>query len=305
MHLRVADLVADLALGHVMHEAQLEDVALDLGQCAPGVGYGVAALDELVGVVVSAQQVHQLGGLVVLARGGRVERRRLVARRRLLGLEHGLDRAAERLRDLADARAAAERLGKRLGLAVDGERPLLEVAGHVERPALVAEVALELAEDRGRRVARELGPAFGLEAVDRLDQAKARDLQQVVEGLVGVRVAQGEITGQRQEALRELFAGGQVAVTVVADQKLLLGFLCVLAGALSEGRETRHCRRGKRNCVHLQDLRRLHHLTPGPSATVRPRQSPIVPLCDQSPCSGSASLSKQRPEASISLAKRF
>jgi hypothetical protein len=56
-------------------------------------------------------------------------------------------------------------------------------------------MALQLAEDRGSRVARELRPAAGLEAVDGLDQAEARDLQQVVEGLVGVRVAQREVAG--------------------------------------------------------------------------------------------------------------
>jgi hypothetical protein len=48
-------------------------------------------------------------------------------------------------------------------------------------------VALQLAENGRRGVARELASAAGLEAVDRLDQAEARDLQQIVEGLIGVR----------------------------------------------------------------------------------------------------------------------
>jgi hypothetical protein len=53
----------------------------------------------------------------------------------------------------------------------------LKLARHVERPSLVAEVALELAENRGRRVARELRTAARIEAVDRLDQAQARNLK--------------------------------------------------------------------------------------------------------------------------------
>ena len=80
-------------------------------------------------------------------------------------------------RHLAHLRRAAELLGEDLRRAAHRERALLEVARHVERPALVAEVALQLAEDRRRGVARELRPAAGLEAVDRLDQAEARDLQ--------------------------------------------------------------------------------------------------------------------------------
>ena len=95
----------------------------------------------------------------------------------------------------------------------------------MQRPALVAEVALELAQDRRRRVARELRPAAGVEAVDRLDQAEARDLEEVVERLVRVRVAQREVAGERQEPLGELLARGEVAVAVVADQELALGLL--------------------------------------------------------------------------------
>jgi hypothetical protein len=58
-----------------------------------------------------------------------------------------------------------------------GERALLKLARHVERPSLVAEVALELAENRRCRVARELSTAARIEAVDRLDQAQARNLK--------------------------------------------------------------------------------------------------------------------------------
>jgi hypothetical protein len=122
---------------------------------------------------------------------------------------------------------AAQFLRERLGRAADRERALLKVARHVQRPALVAEVALQLAEDGRRGVARELRPASGLEAVDRLDQAEARDLHEVVQRLVRVRVAKGEVTRERQEALAELLARSEVAVVVVADQKPAFSFLCI------------------------------------------------------------------------------
>ena len=74
-------------------------------------------------------------------------------------------------------------------------------------------------------------PRPGLEAVDRLDQAEAGDLKQVVERLVGVRVAQSEVACQRQETLRELLACGEVAQLVVAHQEEALRLTRVGAGA--------------------------------------------------------------------------
>ena len=126
------------------------------------------------------------------------------------------------------------------------ERALLEVARHVQRPALVAEVALELAEDGGRGVARELRAAAGLEAVDGLDQAEARDLEQIVERLVGVAVAQREIAGQRQEALHELFPGGEITFEVVTNQELPLGLPRCVAVAILATRHAGRTRRGQR-----------------------------------------------------------
>ena len=58
---------------------------------------------------------------------------------------------------------------------------LLHPAGHAHRPPAVAEVALELADDGGRRERRELEAAIGFEALDRLEQADERDLAQIVE----------------------------------------------------------------------------------------------------------------------------
>jgi hypothetical protein len=115
-------------------------------------------------------------------------------------------------------------------------------------------VALELAEDRRRGVARELGAAPRLEPVDRLDQPEARDLKQVVERLVGVRVAQRQVAGERQEPLRQLLARGQVAVVVVADQELALRLACLVASGLAPSLEAGKARRSER-CYGHHDLR--------------------------------------------------
>ena len=73
----------------------------------------------------------------------------------------------------------------------------------------VAEVALQLAQDRGHRVGREGRPAGGVEAVDRLHEPDAGDLHEVVEGLVGALVAARELARERQEALDQLLARGR------------------------------------------------------------------------------------------------
>jgi hypothetical protein len=79
-------------------------------------------------------------------------------------------------------------------------------------------VSLEFAEYGRRGVARELGSAIGFEGVDRLDQAEAGDLQQVLERLVGIRVAKREVPRQREEAPDELLAGREI---VLGDSRSL------------------------------------------------------------------------------------
>ena len=73
MHLGVADPLADLALREVLHEAQLEHLALHFGKREPGGRDRVAVLDELVGGVLAAEHVDERGGFAVVACGRRVE----------------------------------------------------------------------------------------------------------------------------------------------------------------------------------------------------------------------------------------
>ncbi len=70
------------------------------------------------------------------------------------------------------------------GHPIDAQRQLLEVAGHPHRPGAVAEVALDLAEDRRHGEAREGHVAVGVEAIDRLEQTERGDLFEIVEGLL-------------------------------------------------------------------------------------------------------------------------
>ena len=87
---------------------------------------------------------------------------------------------------------------------LDGHRSLLEGARQPQLPDPVAEVAAKLAEDRRRRVGDEAVAALGVEAVERLDQAEARDLDQVLELLGGAAVAKREGARQGQEAPDQL-----------------------------------------------------------------------------------------------------
>ena len=92
--------------------------------------------------------------------------------------------------------------GQRRDRAVDLDPPLLDRTRDADRPARVAEVALDLAEDRRHREARERRAAVELVAVDRLDEPDARHLDQVVDRLAGGAVAPRELARQREEARR-------------------------------------------------------------------------------------------------------
>ena len=67
MHLRVADPQADLALGEVVPEAELNDLPLHLGKRPPGAGDRVAVLHELVRGVLVAQELDERRRLVLVA----------------------------------------------------------------------------------------------------------------------------------------------------------------------------------------------------------------------------------------------
>ncbi len=108
--------------------------------------------------------------------------------------------------ELGDRGGASQLLGQVGGGRGDREPQLLEPARHADRPATVAEVPLDLADDRGSGVGRELHPAAGVEPVDRLDQADGADLEQVVERLTPVEEPPGEVLHEGQVQRHQLAA---------------------------------------------------------------------------------------------------
>ena len=159
-----------------------------------------------------------VAGLVVLVARA-VERDRAVGAGGLARLEHLLERDAQALGDLGGRRGAAQLARELLAERLELDGQLLQVARDAHRPALVAEVTLELAEDGRDGEARERGLAARVEAVDRLQQAERRDLDEVVERLAAALVAARELARERQEALHERLARGGVAAMGALEQR--------------------------------------------------------------------------------------
>src|SRR3954452_17436705 len=227
LHLRYADALADLGLRQVFLEAQPQHLALARGDRPHELLERRAVLGEAEALLGGADRVAERFPRLVLVAARRRQRRGAVGARRLQRLEPVLLREADRLGDLRHGRRAAQ-VGRELRhLAVDPQRELLQVARHAHRPGAGAEVALDLAEDRRHGVARERHVAAEVEAVDRLHQAQARDLEEVVERLLGARVAAGELAGERQKALDEHLAIDRVATVEVALEER-----AIFAGAL-------------------------------------------------------------------------
>ncbi len=228
MHLRDADLLGDLRLGEVVDEAQLEDHLLALGQRLEGRGDGLTELHELVVGVAAAQRLAEGAlALAVAPRLRRVQGGGGVGAGGIQGLQYLLEVQAGVLGQVARAGRAAEAAAQGVGRAVDHQHPLLHRAGHVQAPALVAEVALELAHDVGHRVAHERAAARVV-AVDRLQQAQVRHLLEVVLRLARVPVAPGQPPGERHVAPGQLLARRDVARGVTAEQLLLARGRCQL-----------------------------------------------------------------------------
>ena len=161
--------------------------------------------------------------LPVLVRAAGRERERRVGAARLERLQDELLLHARGLRQLRDRRRAAELDGLLLDDLRELDVELLEPARDAHGPALVAKVALDLADDVRRRVGGQLDAALDVEAVDRLDQADAADLDEIVELLAAVGVAPRQRADEREVLLDQLLAGCEVALLVVAAEERLVG----------------------------------------------------------------------------------
>ena len=162
--------------------------------------------------------------VVVVARP--VQRHGAVGGGRLAGLQDLLGGGADLLGELGHRRRAAELAAQFVADPLDADGQLLEVARDADRPALVAEVPLELTEDGRHGERRERGLAGGIEAVDGLQQSERSDLDEVVELLAAVLVAARQLAGEREEAIDQRLSRGRIAVLVQAHEQP-----AVLAGA--------------------------------------------------------------------------
>src|SRR5207253_1208631 len=105
------------------------------------------------------------------------------------------------LRQLGGRRGASGLHGQLLDEPRELDVELLQAARHTHRPALVAEVALDLADDVRRRIRRQLDAALEVETVDRLDQSDRADLDEILQLLAAVRVPPRERADERHVLL--------------------------------------------------------------------------------------------------------
>ena len=92
------------------------------------------------------------------------------------------------------------------------EHQFLKIAGHTNRPRPVAEVPLQLSDDRERRERRERHAALRLESIDRVQQADVRDLDEVLERFPAPHEPSREILGERLEPFDESIARVRLAL---------------------------------------------------------------------------------------------
>src|SRR6266480_146 len=232
VHLGYAHPLGDLRLSEPVLEPHAEDLALSLGERRERRLERRAVVGAVELRILRADRLHRVE--LVLARRPDRERERRVCRPGLERLQHLLGAGLELRRYLRDAGRAPqlrrEPLDGRPHLPVQ----LLEGAGHPDRPALVAEVALDLPHHVRRRVRREGDLARQLVAVDRLDQPDRADLLDVLERLAAAGVAARQGAHERQVPLHEHRARARVAALVVAAQQLAVGLGGMLDGRHGE-----------------------------------------------------------------------
>src|SRR5262245_47985617 len=204
MHLRNADLGGDLGLCQPVEEAQLDDPALPLVERAEP-GLDEDAVLDLAEPSVGRPE-HVLHGLVVGALVA--ERLREGPRRVRLGRLQRLDDLVlvrlGRLGELRDRRRAAELGGLGLDRAREADAELLHPARHVQRPRAIAEVPLDLADDRGDGVRRELDAPRRVEPLDREEEPDGADLDEVLLRLAPAGVARRQAPHERHVPVHEL-----------------------------------------------------------------------------------------------------
>src|SRR3954471_11071863 len=222
VHLRDPDLLGDLGLRQAFEEAQVQDLPLTLVQHPESRREDGAVLGDVVLMLLRADRLERIELLAVLRPAAGRKRQRRVGAPGLERLEDLFLLGARRLGELGDRGRSSELHRQLLDEPGQLHVQLLQPARHAHRPALVTEVALDLADDVRRRVCRQLDAAIQVEAVDRLDQPDRADLDEIFELLAAVRVAPRQRAHERHVLLDQLLASLQVPVLVVAPQQNLV-----------------------------------------------------------------------------------
>ena len=164
-------------LRHVLLEAHAQHLALARGD-APPAAYASVARSSARSKPCSSTPIESpsVAGLVVAGPARGVEGHGAVGAAGLQRVEHLLLVGADRLADLRHRGLTVQLVCELCDRAIDLQRQLLQVARHADCPRAVAEVALDLAEDRRHRIGGERDLAVEIEAVDRLDEAHRGDL---------------------------------------------------------------------------------------------------------------------------------
>src|SRR6478609_8623673 len=165
LHLAHADPLADLVLGEVVHEPQVQHEALPLVEAAHRAAQRVA---DLVGAGVPGHH-EQVVGQAGARRGQRVERGGVVAGRARPCLRDVGGRHGEHPGQLLVERVAEQDVAQPLLLDDETGAQLLDASRWAHRPALVAEPPLDLAGDGRCGVGGEAGSRAGSVAAHGLD----------------------------------------------------------------------------------------------------------------------------------------
>jgi hypothetical protein len=103
---------------------------------------------------------------------------------------------------------------------VDFEGKLLQAPRDLDGPSFVAEVPLELADDRRSGVGRELDLTLDIEAIDSLDEAYRADLYEVVDRLSAIAESARKVLHEVQVHGDELVSRLLVALETIAAEQL-------------------------------------------------------------------------------------
>jgi hypothetical protein len=213
--------LADVLLREVFLEPQAQEIPLLGAQIAHEVLDGGAVVDVGEPGVQTADAVLEMVFSLV-GRRRRRERRRRAGAERLARFEDALEREARAACDLFDRRRVTEIVQQLCDRTLDQHRLLLQIARWPDGPARVAKVTAHLSGDGRPCIAREWHAAGWVIAINRLEEANAGHLQEVIERLLRLQVLAGDVPCQREVALDELLAQQRVTRRRITGELVLV-----------------------------------------------------------------------------------